>query len=97
MPELSIGASFVIIDQGEVGFRSLEKFPGVRALPIFGGKGVEVGPRHPWVQNNDLGKFQLDRVMCDDAQAVFAPRVSIGHGDGRSILRKHASCSGIGR
>ena len=38
MPELSIGASFVKIDQGEVGFRSLEKIPGVRALPIFGGK-----------------------------------------------------------
>ena len=27
MPEFSIGASFVKIDQGEVGFRSLENFP----------------------------------------------------------------------
>ena len=33
--------------------------------------------------------------MRDDAQAVFAHRVSIGHGDGRSIL--HVSCSGVGR
>ena len=33
--------------------------------------------------------------MRDDAQAVFAPLVSIGHGDGRSIL--HVSCSGVGR
>ena len=33
--------------------------------------------------------------MRDDAQAVFASLVSIGHGDGRSIL--HVSCSGVGR
>ena len=48
MPELSIGASFVKIDQGKVGFRSLEKLPGVRALPISGEKWRKVGPRHPW-------------------------------------------------
>ena len=33
--------------------------------------------------------------MRDDVQAVFAPRVSIGHGDDRSIL--HVSCPGVGR
>ena len=74
MPELSIGALFVKIGLGKVGFRSLGNLPGVRALPICGWKCVKVGPRHPWGSKNDLGKFQPDRLMRNDAQAFFAPR-----------------------